>query len=62
LTKYFDTFFHLPTLITIAILSVIIFWEISDAGLYLGEDFVRLTTNQGSITLDWLDGCCDVDW
>ncbi|MBN1220462.1 MAG: hypothetical protein JXM69_16160 [Anaerolineae bacterium] len=62
LNKFLDTFFHLPTLVTIALVSVVILWEIGDAGLHFGVGYIRLHTNQGNLTLDWLDGCCDLDW
>jgi hypothetical protein len=60
--KFLDVFFHLPTLVTIALVSVVILWQICDAGFHMGHGFVRLNTNQGNITLDWLGGCCDLDW
>ena len=62
LNKFLDTFFHLPTLVTIALMAVIILWRVGDAGLYLGQGFVRLHTNQGNMTLYWTEGCCDLDW
>lgn len=62
LGMFLDTFFHLPTLVIIALISLIIIWKAWDASLYIGSDLVRLQTNQGSVTLDWADGCCDLDW
>ncbi|MBN1993503.1 MAG: hypothetical protein JW953_12450 [Anaerolineae bacterium] len=62
LPKFLDTFFHLPTLITIALLSVVMLWRICDAGVHIGQNFIRLHTNQGNLTLEWRDGCCHVDW
>ena len=57
-----DTFFHLPTLLALAIISVVILWQVTDAGLHLGPGYLRLNTNQGNMTLDWSAGCCDLDW
>ena len=62
LHKFLDLCFHLPTLLTMAVISVVILWEVSDAGLHAGEGYIRLNTNQGNMTVDWSDGCCDVDW
>jgi hypothetical protein len=60
--KFLDLCFHLPTLLTMAVISVIILWQITDAGLHIGGEYIRLNTNQGNMTLEWSDGCCDVDW
>ena len=62
LRRFLDTSFHLPTLVTIALISLIILWTSWDAGIHIGSGFIRLHTNQGNITLEWLDGCCDLDW
>lgn len=57
-----DTFFHLPTLITVALLAVIIVWQMYQVELEFGAGFIRLETNQGNITLHWQTGCCRLDW
>lgn len=57
-----DTFFHLPTLITAALLAVIIVWQMYQVELEFGAGFIRLETNQGNITLHWQTGCCHLDW
>jgi len=62
LDQLLDTLFYLPVLVTIALVCVVILWIVSEAGLYLGPGFIRLSTNQGDITLNWLKGCCDLDW
>ena len=62
LKKFLDLCFHLPTLLTMAVVSVLILWHVTDAGLHAGAGYLRLNTNQGNMTLDWSDGCCDVDW
>jgi hypothetical protein len=62
LNKFLDTFFHLPTLITVALVALLLFWQLADIGVYLGQGFMRLNTNQGNLTLEWRDGCCSLDW
>jgi hypothetical protein len=62
LDKLLDTYFHLPTLLAMAIISVVILWQVTDAGLHRGPGYLRLNTNQGNMTLHWSDGCCDLDW
>ena len=62
LDKWLDSFFHLPTLVVIAIVTGVIMWQLYDFGLNLGDRFIRLNSNRGSITLHWADGCCEVDW
>jgi hypothetical protein len=62
LSKFLDTFFHLPTLITLALIAVVMLWRIVDADLHIGQGYIRLHTNRGNMTLDWADGCCDLDW
>jgi hypothetical protein len=57
-----DTFFHLPTLVVMAVLALIIFWQIYGIDFNLGDGFVRLSSNRGSITLHWTGGCCELDW
>ena len=60
--EWLDTFFHLPTLITLAVITLVIFWQIYEIGLNLGDGFIHLSSNQGSITLHWMNGCCELDW
>jgi hypothetical protein len=62
LNKFLDTFFHLPTLITVALVTLLLLWQLADMGLYLGRGFIRLNTNQGNLILEWRDGCCHLDW
>jgi hypothetical protein len=62
LNKLLDTFFHLPTLMTLAIITLVIFWQIYGIGLNWGNKFIRLNSNRGSITLHWMNGCCELDW
>jgi hypothetical protein len=57
-----DTFFHLPTLITVALVAVVIVWQMYQFSLDLGDGFVRLESIQGDITLLWQTGCCQLDW
>jgi hypothetical protein len=45
-----------------AVISIIILWQVTDAGLHAGEGYIRLNTNRGNMTLDWSDGCCDINW
>ncbi len=59
---FLDTFFHLPTLLTMAFIATAILWHISDAGLHLAPQHIRLNTNHGNITFSWANGCCDLDW
>ena len=62
LNKYLDYLFHLPTLVTVALISLVLVWILFDVGLDAGEGFIRFTTNQGNINLYWIHGCCDLDW
>ncbi len=62
LDKMLDTFFHLPTLIVMAIIALAVLWQIYGIGLNLGNGFLRIDSKQGSITLHWADGCCEVNW
>ena len=62
LNKLLDTFFHLPTLIIIAVVILGILWQIYGVGLNLGDGFIRLNSSQGSITLHWIGGCCELEW
>ena len=57
-----DTFFHLPTLITVAMVAIVIVWQIYQFSLDLGDGFIRLESIQGDITLLWQTGCCQLDW
>lgn len=57
-----DTFFHLPTLLVMAVVALVILWQIYGVGLNLGNSFIRLSSNQGSLILNWRDGCCELDW
>jgi hypothetical protein len=62
LDRLLDTFFHLPTLIVLALLAVIIVWQMYQVELDVGAGFIRLKTNQGNITLHWQTGCCHLEW
>jgi hypothetical protein len=62
LDKLLDTFFHLPTLVVIAVITLVMLWQLYDFDFNLGNDFVRLSSNRGNITLHWTDGCCELDW
>jgi hypothetical protein len=62
LDKLLDTFFHLPTLVVIAIITLVILRQVYDFNFNLGNDFVRLSSNRGNITLHWTDGCCELNW
>ncbi|MBI1878499.1 MAG: hypothetical protein HYR94_09780 [Chloroflexi bacterium] len=62
LDKLLDTFFHLPTLVVIAVIAGAALWQLYDFGLNLDHTFIRLSSNRGSITLHWTDGCCELDW
>lgn len=62
LDETLDTFFHLPTLLVTAIIALIILWQIYGVGLNLGNNFIRVSSNQGSLILSWRDGCCELDW
>ncbi len=57
-----DTFFHLPTLLVAAIMAVVIVWQVYGIGLNLSHDFIRVSSNQGSLILTWRDGCCELNW
>ncbi|MCP4683795.1 MAG: hypothetical protein GY864_15820 [Desulfobacterales bacterium] len=60
--KFLDTFFHLPTLVTIALMSLVIVWQIYEVDFDMGNGFIRLNSNQGNVTLYWHNGCCDLEW
>ena len=62
LDEVLDTFFHLPTLITIAVIGGLIVWNLYDLGLDYGNGFIRFNSNQGHLNLYWINGCCDLDW
>ena len=57
-----DTFFHLPTLITVALVVIAIVWQMYQISLDLGNGFIRLESIQGDITLLWQTGCCQLEW
>jgi hypothetical protein len=57
-----DTFFHLPTLITVALLAIVIVWQMYQFSLDLGDGFIRLESIQGDVTLLWQTGCCQLKW
>ena len=60
--RFLDTFFHLPTLLAVALVCLIVLWQLCDFGFDFGQGFVRLNSNQGNVTLYWVNGCCDLDW
>ena len=57
-----DTFFHLPTLITVALVAIVLVWQMYQFSLDLGDGFIRLESIQGDITLLWHSGCCQLEW
>ena len=61
LNKILNTFFHLPTLVVLAVVCIIVLWKAYDVGFDIGEDFIRLNSNQGNINLYWGNGCCELD-
>jgi len=62
LDQFLDTFFHLPTLLVIALATLVMVWGMYDIGFNFGSGFVQLNSNQGQITLYWANGCCDLEW
>lgn len=62
LEQTLDTFFHLPTLIVLAVIALAVLWQIYGLGLNVGDGFVRLSSNRGGITVHWVNGCCDLLW
>jgi hypothetical protein len=60
--KILDYFFHLPTLITIAMFGIVLIWTVYDIGFSAGNGFFRLNSNQGNMSIYWVHGCCDIDW
>ena len=54
--------FHLPTLLTIALLATVLVWQLYDVGFALGEGYLRVNTNRGKLAIYWMNGCCDIDW
>ena len=62
LDQFLDTFFHLPTLITVALVALVIVWQMYQINLELGDGFIRLESIQGNITLLWQSGCCQLHW
>lgn len=62
LNQILDTFFHLPTLVTIALITVVLVWQLYQINFNVGQGFIRLSTNRGNVTLYWQTGCCRLDW
>jgi predicted small integral membrane protein len=62
LGKFLDTFFHLPTLIIIALIAVTVVWRMYETSLNFGNGFIRLNTNRGDVSLYWQNGYCHLDW
>ncbi|MEM7347602.1 MAG: hypothetical protein AAF485_25480 [Chloroflexota bacterium] len=60
--RLLDYFFHLPTMVTIAVVTIALVWQIYDIGLSTGPGFIRLNSNQGNVNLYWHEGCCDLDF
>ena len=58
--KIVDTFFHLPTLLIMTLLSLAVLWIVFDMRLEVGQGFAQLSTNQGTINLFWIHGCCQI--
>jgi len=54
--------FHLPTLLVVAIIGVVLVWQLYDIGLAIGQGFLRLYTNHGNLSIYWHHGCCDINW
>jgi hypothetical protein len=59
---FLDTFFHLPTLIGLALLTLLLLWQLYGVSFYLGSGFVRMNSKQGDLTLHWAEGCCEIFW
>ncbi|RME76547.1 MAG: hypothetical protein D6784_05540 [Chloroflexi bacterium] len=59
---FLDTFFHLPTLITIAMFTVVLVVRLYQVNLDVGDGFLRLSTTAGQVMLYWQNGCCRLDW
>ncbi len=62
LDKILDTFFHLPTLITIALICMGMVWGLYDISFDFGNGFIRFNSNAGNINLYWINGCCTLNW
>lgn len=62
LDDFLDNWFHLPTLIILAVIGLAVVWWLYDFNLDLGSGFIRLNTNQGNLNLYWSNGCCDLSW
>jgi len=60
--SFFNNFFHSPTLVTLAVISVVILGQVYNLNVDLGQKFVRLNSNRGNVTLFWINGCCDLAW
>ncbi len=59
---FYQDLFHLPTFLTLAIVSVVIIWQVYDIGLSFKEDLLQLRSNRGNVILYWGQGCCQIDW
>lgn len=59
---FFNIFFHLPTLVIIALISVVLLWQVYELNVEIGKKFIRLDSNRGSATLFWVHGCCELEW
>jgi hypothetical protein len=62
LDEFLDNWFHLPTLIVLALVGLALVWWLYDLNIDLGSGFIRLNTNQGNLNLYWFNGCCDLSW
>jgi hypothetical protein len=62
LDEFLDNWFHLPTLIVLALVGLALVWWLYDLNVDLGVGFIRLNTNQGNLNLYWFNGCCDLSW
>ena len=49
-------------MLTIALLCMVLVWQLYDVGFALGEGYLRVNTNQGKLDIYWMNGCCDIDW
>ncbi|MDX1521570.1 MAG: hypothetical protein R3264_08075 [Anaerolineae bacterium] len=54
-----EIFFHLPTMIAVAIIGVLLTWQLYDLGFTVAPDFIRVHSNRGSVTIHWQNGCCE---
>lgn len=60
--RAFEAIIHLPTLAGLAVVSVVLVWQLYGIGFEVGRQFVRLRSDQGNLTFFWDDGCCEIDW